>query len=550
MDQIEMSLFGGGNWADQADALLLRSHKAVAGGLSQFAPMEFSDGENLDFLDKGIGKRKGSTLDASLVSVLVAGDSLIRGIEWNGIQIAVGVKSIYTNQSGTWARFNDSGSVAYSHAADVSKVSFDSTDGHLFIFLDGANSIQVYKSGADLDAALNLGNTYEEIYSGTNVVTGTWATSYYIGGVFHGRLVFSTGNSVLEYTDIDQPWDRAGGGFWKCKGNIIAVAIYAPRALSNPVEYLFIFTTAGLQILAGGTFAEPPMSYPGVIPPINHQCVVTTQDWLMWMHKDKSIQAGNLYGVIDVGRRFQTGDGATGPLDTLSPTSSSLDTLPFGYYNATKKQATWLYPDGTKSVNSHAVALDLALGEPLSGEAMPDFEQRVRCLSWAIKDSTTNPWFRSVYPVEGGNIGLLAAGTAWDLESGLNDLTDVAVQSYWDTPEMIGNALVYNKQYGFVRLRFVQKGNWDVEIYKAVNRDAAFTLIGTITQVNSGTAVYDTAVYDTDTYATGQVVRRSLETQVYAEALRVRILNNDASENWVLVGMTQDYELARMEEAA
>jgi len=60
--------WGGVNYHDQPDALVERSHVLSQGGFTQIPGLgtELAEGENLDYNSRGIGQRKGSTLDVEI----------------------------------------------------------------------------------------------------------------------------------------------------------------------------------------------------------------------------------------------------------------------------------------------------------------------------------------------------------------------------------------------------------------------------------------------------------------------------------------------------
>jgi len=288
MPQIEFTDFGGGNWKDQRSILMRRSHTQTNIGFQNVAYTESPDLQNVDIIDRSIGKRRGSTARDSLASILESGETLIKGIFWrNSIQVIVGTKSIYTDQSGTWAQVKTSGGAAYTHSG-VTRVSFVPLDGHLFICMD-AGKIQVYRAGANLDAPLDNGNTYTEIYSGTNTVTGSWGTGYYIATSFYGRLVFSTGNSILEYTDVNQPWDLTGGGNFPSSGKVFALRPHVPQFGDSLSSILYIGTGVGWEFTSNLASAS---TIEGSPPTMSNKTVLTSKNWIMYLSAD-----GGLHGI-------------------------------------------------------------------------------------------------------------------------------------------------------------------------------------------------------------------------------------------------------------
>lgn len=158
VNRIDIRLFGGLNQSDQENVLLNRSHEISPNGFVQRYPSESPELLNIDFDSQGITKRKGSTSHLDITGVMVADDELIRGTEIIQVsdnahtEVIVSKKTIYTNESGSFAQINKSDGVAYLHANDVTRVDFAYVDGHLFIGMDGTdNTIQVYRGGANLD---------------------------------------------------------------------------------------------------------------------------------------------------------------------------------------------------------------------------------------------------------------------------------------------------------------------------------------------------------------------------------------------------------------
>ena len=545
MPRLEMTTFGGGNWNDPPEARLERSHQAVGeGNFVQIAPVEASHAENVDFKERSLATRLGSALlqdlGASGANVLVSGEVLIDGTEFNGAAIVVGQLSIYTNQSGSWARINDSASVAYSHAAAATKCGFAKLDGHLFIGLDGANKIQVWKAGADLDAAMNNGNTYEQIYGANSTITGTWGTGYYLVADFHGRLLFSTGNVVVEYTDVRQPWDRTGGGIVWGRDNVIALETFTPRGGNELTEILFMFTRAGVDKLTGFNVTDATERGVGIGVPLSHRAVVHTEDWLIFLSREGTLIGLNGQGVIDLGRRFRHGTSTTGPLDSLSATNANHDTLAFGFYDQKQRQAFWFYPDGTSTIVDQAVGLDFQLGEPYPGEGRDSFERHVRTLFWTIGGATS--WFVGMFQVRGTAYGITANGKLWTHNSGRLDLAAQTILDSWITPELTMGMPTRNKAYRRVAVRADVVGNWNLYMDVATNRDDAYIKTYSIPLITTGGAVFGTAVYDTDQYVTDRLAKWAEYIDRYAESLRLRFKSQETSRYWTIRSIDVEYE--------
>ena len=326
--QIEQ--WGGLNLNDEPEKLLNRSHQFVQNvGWTQKAPVECIQCKNIDFDKNGIKKRDGSTLEVDFSSLFSVGEFVINAIQYisatnQSITVVVTNNSIYTDQSGSFAKINDSASSTYSHNATVAKCSFAVADGHLFIGLDGNNKIQVYRNGADLDDELDLGNTYEDAFgSGTNTVDGTWGTGYYLLASFQGRLIYSDGNTVVNYSSIptatDGIWKRSTHGFYQTAGSIVAVKTFTPDYQDSIQETLYIFTSQGPQIT--NDLTAQIQSIQGGPVPVNQTSIIATRSWLMMLTDDRRIVAMNRNNYIDIGRRFNK-LGGNSEIETFSITQS------------------------------------------------------------------------------------------------------------------------------------------------------------------------------------------------------------------------------------
>ena len=548
--RIETTTFGGVNFSDQSPLLIQRAFEPVDGGFVQRAPLESPNLINVDFLERAIGKRKGSALLESLASVMVASEIIIAIKSWvtpgttTEVQVAVGKLSIYTNQSGTWAQINNSGGSAYTHAANVTKCSFAEVVGHLLMGIDGANKIQVYRSGANLDASLDNGNTWNDTFGGgTSTITGTWGTAYYILFEMHERLVFGTGNAVAEYTDVQQPWDRANGGFRLLKGNVVGAMVFVPEGGSELNTVAFFSTTAGPIFLSGFDLTDSTKPVHGANVALNHQCLVATDKWIMYMTREGGIEAINVYDKKDLGRRLFTGDGVSGPTDTFQATNAQHPTLPFGYYNQKKKQAMWFYPNAAGTTNSHAVVVDMFLAEGATGEQQDLAESNTRLLYWSIVTPATNPWFVSIYTKKGAVIGVLATGICYTLESGLSDLDTLPIQEFYEWGDFNGGVVGRIINWRRLAGEFKEKGSWNLLVRKYLDRSTGqFGDDVSWLMASTDSSVYDTGVYDTALYS-GGAVRRATWLEVYSREVRLRFQNQETARDWILTGLSLEYQI-------
>lgn len=432
MPTINFDIFGGMNQSDQPQALINRAFQEGQNGFSQYAPVESPNLQDMDFDQFGIKSRKGSIENEDISSVLITGEVLIKGIEWDApadgakTEIIVGRKSIYIRDAGVWAQANDSASAAYTHAADVTKVGFTTTDGHLFIGLDGANQIQVFKSGADLDPEMKNGNLYEEAFSATtNTITGTWPTGTYLVTVVHNRLVHSDGNTLLEFTPQAHTassgiWKFGDGGFFQASGNIKAMWSFVPQFTNSIDEFLYIGSSAGIEVLTGFATTDKLVRIEGSKPSLNHQTFAKAKNWVVYLGEDKNIYGINGTKVINLGRRIKkpTLDGVLDKMNIATSLTNS-----FAFYNTKKEQIQIYISTSSARINDTCIMIDFKLGEPIISENQTQFEQRVRLVPWKIKDPDDNDWYVGVYQQQDNIIGILNNGKLLNQETKDVDLS-------------------------------------------------------------------------------------------------------------------------------
>jgi hypothetical protein len=482
--RLSVQLFGGINQNDQEELLINRSYQANQGGFSQIAPMEFTDSRNTDFDQNGIRKRKGSIEHADLETLIQGiniNDELIDGILWSDpatddqYEVIVTKYSIVKKKTSdsVWTQINDSASAAYTHSSVASKCSFAAVDGHLFIGLDGANNyIQVYRSGDDLDDELDNGNTYEEAYSATTqTITGTWTKATFMIEAFQNRLIFSTGNTLVEFTpqantESSGIWDGTNNGFVQSVGKIRSITAFAPQFADQINEALYLGTDGGFDVTTGFAATDKLIRIEGAKSPINHTAVTKALNWIVYLTDDKNIMGINGANVIDLGRRMKRYD-KTGRLDDMSVSDSRANA--YSVYNKDKSQVLIAFTDdfstvnidggdattsswtsvtvngqvlndpidggaadttnyafaidsGQSPTNQSLAVLDFQLGEPLLGESQNSFERRVRNIRWDFTTFDDNVAYNNLYEIEGKIIAVLPSGKLYEMENGNKDL--------------------------------------------------------------------------------------------------------------------------------
>ena len=465
------------------------------------------------------------------------------GTTCNGVS-ASGQKTLLVNADTSGFRVGDR--IVIDEAA--------ANNGPIYGYIDSIVADTSFEMEANLSAAtvdtntVTILNIYNDSFGGgTNEVTGNWEDGYYITFGMHERLCMSTGNSVIEYTPAQTIYDRAGSdaGFRQAQGNVEAAMVFVPQGRSENTAIGYISTSVGGEYISGFDATDTQQPPRGQRTAMNHQCMIATNNWIMYLTKDGGIEATNTIDTIDVGRRFKANDGVTGPLDTIN--NSQAESLAFGFWDDDKKQGGWYIPNGTDTVISVAVVLDFKLGEPMPGEPIESFERRVRPLTWTINTPATNPWFRGVYKRFGGVVGVLATGTLWTLNSGLDDLGSLAVLDEWSIPEFDGGNSGRQKKIRVVRVQTAEKGKWNVTWESFLNRSGVARNSWTFPQLGQGTSVYDTAVYG-DSYATGASANHAEHVELLCKIFRGRLYNQTASQDWALQHLQIQYQMMKEED--
>jgi hypothetical protein len=551
MPKIQTSIFGGLNLNDQGDLLLLRSHTATNGQWQQKAPSEATQMFNIDFDRRGIKKRAGSTITDDMSSLMGSGEEVIASLEYyaaNGSRIVVRVTtlSIYTNQSGSFSKINNSSSSAYSHAATASKCTFAITDGHLFIGLDGANKIQVYRAGADLDDELDNGNTYRDSFgSGTHAIDGTWGNGYYLLASLQGRLVYSDGNTVVNYSTVpiatDGIWKRSAHGFYQVSGLILALETFVPDFSDSVRQTLYIFTSNGPELTYDLTSQIQQIENGPV--PINHQSVIQTKSWLVLLTTDRKVIGINGNSIIDLGRRFSDHTGNS-DIETFDIANSL--TKAFGFYHREKEQVYFFTPDASLTSTSHCFVLDLSLGEPLRGEAQPNFEQRVRLAIWKINEPTTNAWFSSMYRRKEGVVGITKEGKAYSFLNGKNDLETILIDATYESMEFNGGVQAVNKHWITLSLRGQFIGDYTTTVKYLYDRSTLIESTTTYSQT-AGELTYGSAVYGVAKYSDVVLIKGRDDIALYTESIKIYLNNAKVDQTFRFDTIDIEYEIGAEE---
>jgi len=550
--------FGGANYWDQRDALVGRSHVPTQDGFQQ-QPGVYAESPktlNMDFDEFGMRKRKGSAVyTTDVTDLLDSGETLLGGTEYylssdgTRTEVVVGTTHIFANLSGTWSKLNDSASAEYGHAATPAKVAFTVADGHLFIGLDSANQIQVYKGSTDLDPELTNGNLYEYAYGTATsaAMTGTWSDSNHLVTTVNGRLAYSDGNVLIEYTPMGHTassglWDLggSGAGAFHAAGNIRCLVNFTPTFDNSIFETLYIGTSEGFEMTSGFAATDNLVRVEGSRAPLNHKAVCTSQNWVVYMADNGDILGINGPRVIDLGRRLRSQSG-NGPLDDISIGDSETDA--WALYVPDKKQVWMAYTTNSNYENDTIAVIDMSAGEPVPGEPQESFERRVRVWVWKVNAPATNAWFAHAYIRLGGITGVQTAGNLYTMDSGNSDLGTIAIDAYWFSPAFNGGTPTRIKQWFQDMYRTYAVGDWPLTVDIYTDRDSNSIETFTYQQVPTGAELVGEAVIGEAVIGAGGLVKKNHRTARRSEIIQVRLRNNTADQTFTVTSFELQYDV-------
>ena len=550
------TVWGGLNVRDQAGALTARSHAPTAEGFSQRAPVESPHLFNIEFTENGIRKRRGSAAGEDFSAILQSSETILRAKAWRNpstnqqIQIAVGTKSIYVREgTADWKQINDSASAAYTHAATASLADIVFTDGHAVIGIDGANQMQLYRSGDDLDADLDNGQTYEHAYGGTDTMTGTWADAAYLMAVLHTRLVYTDGNTQVEYTPMaraatsgvyDLGGSTAGSHFFD--GAVRMLAVFSPDSSGAEDSLLYVATWSGLHVVTGFLSQDRTREHVTHEAPLNHQAWCSAKNWLIYLTRNRNLLAVNGTRVIDLGARLRATE-KDGPLDDLSVADSEANA--FCTYCPEQEMVLVGFSSGSGRTNDRMVAIDLKLGEPVPGEPPESFERRVRLLDWRMLNPDDNAWFVDVYVREGEVVGITSDAKTYTLFSGNDDQDTVPILGRYRLPVFTGgDSQVANiAQWLRLVLNCMATGDWDLTVRVYTDRAEASTLEYTVNQVDEDAFILDESELG-DVLGGDAMVRDITRLLRRSETIQIEFENGGLGEYFIIPSAVLSYEPA------
>lgn len=202
-----VSQWAGINVADPPSALVLRSHQSDGQGNWQHQGpwgMESPDQINADFDAAGLRQRLGSAADTDNSGLLVTNEVPLAGAEYQNpatnarVEEILTTHSIWTNESGSFARINTAGGAEYAHAATASEGRAAMVAGHLVWFMDGNNAPQVSRGQSALDDQLYNSTTTTTVDSDSS--SGQKVLNVAATGPFqvHDRVIIGEGTAREE----------------------------------------------------------------------------------------------------------------------------------------------------------------------------------------------------------------------------------------------------------------------------------------------------------------------------------------------------------------
>lgn len=412
--------------------------------------------------------------------------------------------------------------------------------------------------------AVVIENRYTQALGGTvSAITGTWGLGYYIGMNLHNRLCFSKGDVALEYSGPTNPWDRFNGGAIAADGPIVACEAFTPR-FGNLLGAVGVLHTladgAALQYVSGFDPNDTIRTIAGASPTWNHKSVVSTMNWIVYPTRYGRWEATDLMRVIDVGRRLKSPDG-TGPLDTPNLTASAAFLNGFAFYDFNKRQAQVYYPNEGAAVNTHAVVLDMQLGEPTAIDSQRgdtggyNFEYGLRMLVWSLLNgSTSNPWFVHMYQTLNGPVGVMANGKLYTTETGYQDLDTLAVTHSAKSPDFTMGAPSYQKRWRRLGIRSLPLGTWTefTDIYLDRNTQPLTQSAWQWTQLQAGLAGLGSTpssfTLGVSLLGGGGVVQGHGWVEAISESFAFGLRNDATGQGFQLVSIDIAFQMANLQD--
>ena len=323
-----------------------------------------------------------------------------------------------------------------------------------------------------------------------NAVTGDWALGTFLGTTIHDRLLFSAGAAFYEYTPMAHEtssgiWnlgaDEAGAAF--TDGRITMMATFSPTE-DETDAVAYVGSTGGMRARTGYQDYDRHRDVHDETP-LNHKAWCKSQNWVIYLTRDKNILAINGSLVLDIGARLRASDG-TGPLDGMDVDQS--ETFAVGHYDEKRQQARFWFSTSGSFVNDRVIVVDFSEGEPERNEPETVWERRVRLLKWEYLNPADNEGYTAVMTRPSGVIGARRGGETFTLDSGLNDFNGIAINGQHRVPAFTAglNAAVYLKQWLRLDLTTRSVGAWTMRGNIFLNRNPNPSTVFTFGQANAG----------------------------------------------------------------
>lgn len=443
------------------------------------------------------------------------------------------------------------------------QILIDGTETQTIASIQAGVSVTLY---GNLDAtytneSVAVYNRYTSGKAATNTVTGTWTLGCYMVASIHSRLCYSKGNELVEYTSMahtpstgihDLTGSVTTSGFFVAGGKIKMLTPYVPYLTDSLAESLYVGTSNGFEVYSGMTASDQVLKIEGARSPLNHLCFAKSQNWLIYATEDRNIIGINGAYVIDLGRRLRS-PAEDGFLDDINVDTSVANNA-YGLYDDEKRQAYLYFSSAGTTVNDQCAMFDFKLGEPLLGEALGNFEARVRCSPWQITTPSTNDWYAHAYLTRTGILGVMGTGKLYLTDSGIDDLIatgntgNLLISAKWRTPIVFaGPQTIANiKQWLRFDLRMKSEGDWPITVNFYLDGNSASEATLTYSQVATDVARYDSAKYDQAVFLTSGFVRDSQDIDRQTEAIQFEIINETTEQTFTATAATLLYEIGAL----
>jgi len=169
----------------------------------------------------------------------------------------------------------------------------------------------------------------------------------------------------------------------------------------------------------------------------------------------------------------------------------------------------------------------------------------VRVIPNQITSPDDNDNFVGGYVKSGAVIGVLSGGDMHTMESGRNDLGNLAINAYWYSPIITGGApfVTRQKQWNRLNIRVGVTGLWDLTVKEYHDRDTGESDSWEMSQAGPDAAIVGTAVVGEFIVSGGGIVRDFSSLRARSEAFQFRLSNAEADEDFIITNANVTYEI-------